>query len=184
MGRGKILVCLSFERMRSARWMFISAPGGNYFGCRHCYDLAYESNQEGVWPRLFDSIDVALMQKDYPGITRKDVRALNADKTTPHIKQLEKERYLRWLQNYDPHEGYLSSDELCRKCKLSRDNLSKLEEARLLLPDTTDRRYRPKLVGWGRKLAYLLRKEWSIEEIQVWSKERWKLKNPKQWPPA
>jgi hypothetical protein len=158
-------------------------PGGNYFGCRHCYDLAYESNQEGIWPSLFDSLEVALMRSDYPGITRKDVRALNADKTTPHMKQLERERYLRELQNYDPHEGYLSADELCRKCKLSRANLSKLQEARLLLQDTTDGRYRPKLVGWGRKLAYLLQKGWSIEEIQAWSKERWKSKNPKQWPP-
>ena len=108
---------------------------------------------------FFDSLEVALMRSDYPDDPKR-CRALNADKTTPHMKQLERERYLRELQNYDPHEGYLSADELCRKCKLSRANLSKLQEARLLLQDTTDGRYRPKLVGWGRKLAYLLQKGW------------------------
>jgi len=39
---------------------------------------------------------------------------------------------------------------------LTIEILKKLEEARLLLPDTKDGRYRPKLVGWGKKLSYLL----------------------------
>jgi hypothetical protein len=90
---------------------------------------------------------------------------------------------LREWQDYDPYEGYLTADELCQQSGLDPGNLSKLREARLLLPDTKDGRYRPKLAGWGKKLAYLLREGWRVEEIKVWSKERWKAGNPRQWPP-
>jgi len=54
----------------------------------------------------------------------------------------------------------MSADELCQQSGLDPDDLSKLGEARLLLPDTRDGRYRPKLASWGRKLAYLLREWW------------------------
>jgi hypothetical protein len=70
------------------------------------------------------------------------------------------ERYLREWQDYDPYEGYLTADELCQQSGLDPGNLSKLREARLLLPDTKDGRYRLKLAGWGKKLAYLLREGW------------------------
>jgi len=83
-----------------------------------------------------------------------------------------------------PDEGYLNADELCQQRGLDADDLSKLEEARLLLPDTKDRRYRPKLAGWGKKLASLLKEGWGIEEMIAWSKGRWKTKNPRQWPPV
>ena len=99
------------------------------------------------------------------------------------MRQLEIERYLREMQNYDPFEGYLSAEELCQQSGLTPENLRKLEEVRLLVPDTKDGRYRPKLVGWGKKLAYLLGEEWGTEEIQRWSKERWKSENPREFPP-
>jgi hypothetical protein len=52
------------------------------------------------------------------------------------------------------------------------------------VPDTKDGRCRPKLVGWGKKLAYLLGEGWSVEEIKKWSKDRWKSGNPREWPPS
>jgi hypothetical protein len=123
------------------------------------------------------------MQDIYPGLDWKDMRAMLEDKTTPHMQQLAIERYLQEWRDYDPYEEYLTADELCQQSGLEPDDLSKLEEARLLLPDTQDRRYRPKLAGWGMKLAYLLRDGWGIEEIRAWSKGRWKTENPRQWPP-
>ena len=32
-------------------------------------------------------------------------------------------------------------------------------------------------------MAYLLGDGWGIDEIQRWSKERWKSGNPREWPP-
>ena len=52
------------------------------------------------------------------------------------------------------------------------------------MPDTKNGLYRPKLAGWGKKLAYLLQEGWKIEEIKTWSKERWKTEKPRDWPPA
>ena len=66
---------------------------------------------------------------------------------------------------------------------LSETDLDRLEDARLLVPDTKDGRHRPKLAGWGKKLAYLLDEGWEIDEIKRWSKERWKSKKPRVWPP-
>jgi hypothetical protein len=100
------------------------------------------------------------------------------------MEKLAIERYLREWQNYDPYQGYLNAEELCRQSGLDPEDLSRLEVARLLLPDTKDGRYRPKLAGWGKKLAYLLQAGWEIEEIKAWSQGRWKTENPKQWPPA
>jgi hypothetical protein len=158
-------------------------PGGKCFGCRHCYNLTYESQQEGSSNRSFFRSFAAGMQGVYPGINWKDARALLNDKVTPHLMRLEYERYLRMWQEYDPYEGYLTANELCKQSGLCPDDLSKLEAARLLLPDTKDGRYRPKLAGWGKKLAYLLKEGWGVEEIQAWAKGRWKAGNPRQWPP-
>lgn len=160
-------------------------PGGKYFGCRHCYNLTYESQQEGSDSRRFFSSFACEMQDVYPSIDWKDVRAILEDKTTPHMERLALERYLREWQDYDPYEGYLTADKLCKQSGLDPEDLSRLETARLLLPDTKDGRYRPKLADWGRKLAYLLQEErWQIEEIQAWAKGRWNSKDPRQWPPA
>jgi hypothetical protein len=159
-------------------------PGGKYFGCRHCYDLSYESQQEGNYSRSFFAEIAGIYQAEYPGTTWKDVRAMLDEKTTPHMERLVLERCLREWQEYDPYEDFLTADELCRKSGLDLDDLFVLKDARLLLPETVDGRYRPKLAGWGKKLAYLLKEGWQIEEIQAWSKGRWKTENPRQWPPA
>jgi hypothetical protein len=157
--------------------------GGKYFACRVCYRLTYASRQESRMPASFFAGLAQSMGDDYPGITWKDVQALMDDKTTPHLQQLEMERYLRLWQAYDPYQGYLSIGQFCEQSGLNAGDLSQLEAARLLLPDTKDGRYRPKLAGWGRKLAYLINEGWTIEEIKAWAKGRWKSENPRQWPP-
>jgi hypothetical protein len=59
-----------------------------------------------------------------------------------------------------------------------------LESARLLLPDTKDRQYRPKLTGWVKKRAYLFREEWEIKEIPALVKGQCESGNPKEWFPV
>ena len=157
--------------------------GGKYFGCRHCYDLTYESQREGNWSRGFYARMAMELAGDYPGITWKDVRAMWNDKPTRNLSSIYRNKAFERLLKYDRYEGYLSGEELCQQSGLTPENLKKLEEARLLVTDTRDGRYRPKLVGWGKKLAYLLGEGWGIGEIQRWSKERWKKKNPREFPP-
>lgn len=154
-------------------------PGGRYFGCRHCYELTYRSSQEshmsdGLFMRL-----AASMQDEYPGMSWKDVKAA-LDGRGRYIPQ----RFY-WTPDdikADRFANYLTRDELCEKSGLSSKNLAQLEEARLLLPDR-DERYRPKLVSWGQKLAYLLNNGWENTDIRAWANGRWKTSNPRQWPP-
>ena len=47
-------------------------PGGKYYGCRHCYDLTYESSQEA---HRFDHV-IAMMAMQM-GITPKEVKRLS-----------------------------------------------------------------------------------------------------------
>ncbi|MBC8234705.1 MAG: hypothetical protein ISR58_13860 [Anaerolineales bacterium] len=158
-------------------------PGGKYFGCRHCYNLSYQSQQEGNSERsMFRRLSLE-MQDIYPRANWKDVRDMFDGKTPRHLALLAAERYLAEWQDYDPYEGYLTAGELCEQSGLTVVNLKELKDSRLLNPDTRDGRYRPKLAGWGKKLAYLLGEGWEIEEIKGWSKERWKSENPRQWPP-
>jgi hypothetical protein len=58
----------------------------------------------------------------------------------------------------EQYKNYLNSNELYKKTGLNDEKLTLLENARLLVPDTKDGRYRPKLVGWAKKLNYLLEK--------------------------
>jgi len=156
-------------------------PGSRYFGCRHCYDLTYRSCQgshmcDGLYQRM-----AIQMQHKYPGCTLRDIKYLLEEKLTPNMERLAAERYIRdW---YDPYEHYLTLDELCKRSGLSHADLIQLEEGRLLLPDTPEGRYRPKLEGWGHKLAYLLGDGWKLDEIKRWSKSRFKSNDPRQWPP-
>ena len=80
----------------------------------------------------------------------------------------------------DPYDCYLNRDQLLEGSRLSESDLWRLEEYRLIVPDTKDGRYRPKLVGWGKKLAYLLREGWEVDAIKRWSRDRWKSKNPRE----
>jgi hypothetical protein len=121
---------------------------------------------------------------EYPGITAKDVRSIWEDKPNRRLSSIYLNKCIERLLKHDRYEGYLSVNELCQQSGLTLENLKELEEARLLVPDTKDGRYRPKLAGWGKKLAYLLEDGWEIDEIQRWSKERWRSGNPREWPPT
>ena len=80
---------------------------------------------------------------------------------------------------------YVTTEELCAASGLSRADLWELEDARLLLPTETNPapRYRSRLVNWARKLAYLRRDGWTLEEIGAWARGRFARGNPRQWPP-
>lgn len=146
-------------------------PGGRYFGCRHCYNLAYRSSQEQHGSDGFYRMMAAEMQADHPGITAADMRYIwggliagrNLGKLPPaggyYAQEIERRRadLIADLlaQEAQRYADYLTAGDLCEQAGLSADDLARLEAARLLLPDH-ENRYRPKLAGWARKLAYLL----------------------------
>ena len=142
-------------------------PGGIYFGCRHCYDLTYQSSQEGYQNRRVFSNLAAMMQGNYPGMNWKDARAMLDGDTTPNLQEILFEKYIGEWENYDPYEHYLTPRKLCEQSGLSENDIQVLKEARLLLPDRPDGRYRPKLAGWCKKLAYLLAEGWEIDGGQT-----------------
>jgi hypothetical protein len=80
----------------------------------------------------------------------------------------------------------LTLDVLCSASGLTRYQVRELSAAGLLVP-TRYRdgapTYRPKLVSWGRKLAYLLAVGWTFGEIRRWHRERWTWPDPRVWPP-
>ena len=80
----------------------------------------------------------------------------------------------------------VTAEALCAESGLSRADVWELEAAGLLLPTHTDPApsYRPRLVGWARKLAYLRGEGWTLDEIGAWAKGRWSTANPRQWPPG
>ena len=80
---------------------------------------------------------------------------------------------------------YVTTDELCAASGLSRADLRGLEAARILLPTQTNPapRYRSQLVHWARKLAYLRREGWTVDEIGAWARGRFVSGHPRQWPP-
>ncbi|MBN1304960.1 MAG: hypothetical protein JXA13_11040 [Anaerolineales bacterium] len=158
-------------------------PGGKYFGCRHCYDLSYRSQQEGyIYRGLYENLAFGLQDK-YPGATWKDVESVLDGNPSNRMKMLTIANMLNNWTEFDPYVDYLTAEALCSQSELSPEDLKQLETARLLVPDTKDGRYRPKLAGWGKKLAYLLEEGWTVEEIKGWSKVRWRSDNPRQWPP-
>ncbi len=154
-------------------------PGGKYFGCRHCYQLTYISNQdqhknEGMYRSFAASMSNGAHQYDW-----RDVKYFMENEM-----DYSRNSYSWDYENTHKRDrsNYLSRTQLIEQTGLSTESLSLLENARLLVPDA-EGLFRPKLVGWGGKLAYLLDEGWSIDEIKKWSKERWDQDNPRQWPP-
>ena len=160
-------------------------PGWAYeFACRRCHDLTYTSCQEsGANQAMWGSLAVG-MQDSYPGITGKEVQRLFDKNEVPErFLRRDLERFLEEWANYDPYEGYLTAGELCDQSGLTPGQFDELAAARLLLSDTKDGRYRPKLSGWAAKRAYLLEEGWAVAEVKRWAKGRWKVETPRQWPP-
>jgi hypothetical protein len=159
-------------------------PGNPYFACRTCHRLTYRSCQESGQSEGFFRSMAGLMQDIYPGATAKDMEALLLDdRYTKHMEQILWEKYSKYLANLpDPYEHYLTADQLCEQTGLAREGLEQLSAIRLLLPDH-DGKFRPKLLKWAKKLAYLLNEGWSLDEIKRWAKGRFQTDNPRQWPP-
>ena len=155
-------------------------PGYQYFGCRHCYELTYSSCQES---HKFDSFykQLALgMNETIPGFNPDDAKLAfegleerwehesAIDLVNQRIAELEeKER-----RKQERLTRYLTADELCRQSGLTKKELEKLAEYRLLVPDTNDGRYRPKLIGWGKKLKKINQGQ-GFDEIKTWTEQRW-----------
>ena len=157
-------------------------PGGRYFGCRYCYDLTYRSSQESkIWDGFYKQMAV-MMRDRYPGAVGADIQYLLEERGKPPEGFFHRMMTDDWSGYSDPYANYLTADELLNQTGLTSVDLSHLESALLLLPDH-DGKYRPKLVGWGRKLAYLLGQGWKIDEIKRWTKGRWLAPDPRQWPP-
>ncbi len=80
---------------------------------------------------------------------------------------------------------YVTVEELCAASGLSRADLWELEEVGLLRPTHTTPapEYRPRLVNWARKLAYLRWEGWTLDEIGACARGRWDTDDPRQWPP-
>ena len=80
---------------------------------------------------------------------------------------------------------YVTPEELCAASGLSRAALWELEEVGLLRPTHTTPapEYRPRLANWARKLAYLRREGWTLDEIGAWARGRCDTDDPRQWPP-
>ena len=80
---------------------------------------------------------------------------------------------------------YVTPQELCVASSLSRADLGELDDAGLLRPTHTTPapEYRPRLVNRARKLAYLRREGWTLDEIGAWARGRWEPDDPRQWPP-
>lgn len=167
-------------------------PGGRYFACRHCYRLTYQAAQEKS-----DGF-FSLFAQDMPGLTRADYRYMMREFEGKRVKlpppggyfaRRLAESMARYFEDAkaaalaDPYPDYLTAGELCELAELAPADLVRLEAARLLIPDTTDGRYRPKLAGWARKLAYLLAQGWDLAEVAAWARGRWSTPNPRAWPP-
>lgn len=166
-------------------------PGGQYFGCRHCYSLTYQAAQEkgqydGLYKRLAASmgVDEAAVRAPLDAVDDL-IEWYSTGKPPRHLV----ERALReWLAREAEHQAaryadYLSADELQLQAGLRADQLAELRAARLLVPDH-EGLYRPKLAGWARKLAYLLGEGWTTDELKAWARGRWATADPRAWPPA
>lgn len=158
-------------------------PGGKYFGCRHCYELTYTSCQEShKYDSFYKQFSLG-MNESIPGFTPRDAKWALADLEERWERESALELVNRRIAELEEKERkkkerlakFLTAEELCWQSGLSKDKLEKLGEYRLLVPDTKDGRYRPKLVGWGKRLKDKLCQGFSCKEIKNWTKNRWKI---------
>ncbi len=151
-------------------------PGYQYFGCRHCYELTYTSCQESHKYDSFYSYFAGSL-----GMTTQEAKqALDSLEQRMISRETEEiiERRLTEIEEKERRKQeklskYLTKDELSQQSGLSLEEIDKLEKYQLLVPDTKDGRYRPKLVGWGKKLKEKLFTGWDYEGIKLWSRNRW-----------
>ena len=64
------------------------APGANYFGCRHCYDLSYESRNESRFGRFAAFGYILKAERQYEELYNKIKRWTYDDKPTRKARKL------------------------------------------------------------------------------------------------
>lgn len=150
-------------------------PGYQYFGCRHCYELTYTSCQEShKYDSFYKQFNPGNLFGDTKGTLGDPEEMWERESAFELVNQRMAELEEKELKKKERLAKYLTADELCRKSGLTKDELRNLGEYRLLVPDTKDERYRPKLVGWGVKLKEKLKQGQSYDDIKYWTKVRWK----------
>jgi hypothetical protein len=151
--------------------------GQKYFGCRYCYDLSYSSCQEShKFDRFINEIAQCL-----PSSSNLDLKlTLNGIKARLDKGVFDSFREnelsntdIKNIKRLERRSKYLTIYEICKRAGLKLTQLSKLNQYHLLIPDTKDDKFRPKLVGWGIKLKKKLDEGWTCAEIKEWTKGRW-----------
>jgi len=158
-------------------------PNDFYFACRRCHHLTYRSSQHnGACDRVLKQAGLELFRED-PYLITRDTEALINEKNKSHIHRMGSDKARRFDSNLPvPHAEYLTKKELCQRSSLPPDKLKLLTDFHLITPDF-DGKYRPKLLGWAKKLVYLLDHGWEPTEIKLWASGRFRTDNPRQWPP-
>jgi len=64
------------------------APGGNYFGCQHCFDLSYESRNESRFGRIAQLGYVLKLDRQYEELYKKTKRWTWRGRPTRKAKKL------------------------------------------------------------------------------------------------
>jgi len=65
------------------------APGGNYFGCRHCYNLSYESRNESCLGRIGQLGYLLKVEKQYEELYKKVKRWTYRGRPTKRARKLQ-----------------------------------------------------------------------------------------------
>jgi hypothetical protein len=167
-------------------------PRGKFFGCRDCHNLSYRSRQEYQSKQFWLSILPPSFVADCKDLSLSElIKMIQCNisgrmyppRLQKKISQSSHKKFEKILAAIpDPYASFLTVNDLQELSGLSSDQIELLIHARLLVSDRQGK-FRPKLVSWAKKLAYLLDEGWMIDEIKQWSKERWSLADPKQWPP-
>lgn len=166
-------------------------PGEYIFACRHCHNLTYQAAQEA---HSMDDLYRTLAAGMGPGYTLADGKYMldlmhdkGQHKLPPAGGGLARDFAYRLQELIDqannPHPDYLTAGDLCESAGLAPADLAALGDARLLVPDTADGRYRPRLARWAAKLAYLRGEGWSVADLRAWARGRWATPDPRAWPP-
>ncbi|MHC4462183.1 MAG: hypothetical protein ACYS30_12255 [Planctomycetota bacterium] len=81
------------------------APGGNYFGCRHCYNLSYESRNETRYGMIGVFGQVLKTEKQIEELSNRTKRWTYGGKSTRKARRLQvlEDRFARYISLCRPY---------------------------------------------------------------------------------